>query len=41
MTTNAMIFLVSVWSIIFVATGYCFYKLMTSNRSFESHEDEG
>ena len=41
MTTNAVIFLVSVWGIIIAATLHCFYKLMTSNRSFESHEDEG
>ena len=36
MTTAAIILLVSVWGVIIANTGYCFYKLMTSERRLDS-----
>jgi hypothetical protein len=39
MTTNALVFLIFVWGVIIAATLHCFYKLMTSDRSFESHDE--
>jgi hypothetical protein len=34
MTTSAWILMLSVWSVILAITGYCFYKLLTSERQF-------
>jgi hypothetical protein len=34
MTPMAWILMLSVWAIIIAATGYCFYKLLTSERQF-------
>ena len=39
MTGSAIAMLVAVWSIIAVATGYCFFKLMNSPRRFDQHDD--
>ena len=38
MTTTAWIFLAVAWSIIIGLTGYCFVKLLTSDRHFGEHE---
>lgn len=38
MTSSAIAMLVVVWSIIAVATSYCFYKLMNSPRRFDQHD---
>ena len=38
MTGQAIVFMVVVWGVIIVNTGYCFYKLLTSERQFESEE---
>ncbi len=40
MTTQAWIFLVAAWSVILIATGYCFVRLLSSDRQFEPSEDE-
>lgn len=40
MTTAAWIFLGTTWTIILVITGYCFTKLLTSERQFD-REAEG
>ena len=34
MTSMAWALMLSVWAVIFIATGYCFYKLLTSERQF-------
>jgi hypothetical protein len=34
MTTSALVLMVSVWAVILGNTGYCFYKLLTSDRQF-------
>jgi hypothetical protein len=34
MTNSAWLFLVAAWSVILTCTGYCFYKLLFSDRSF-------
>jgi len=39
MTPSAIICMLIVWSIIIGATGYCFKKLMTSQRDFGSSEE--
>lgn len=39
MTTTAIVFLVVVWGVIISATGYCFWKLMNSKRSFDSNDE--
>lgn len=31
-TNEAWVFMLTVWTIIAVATGYCFWKLLTSER---------
>ena len=38
MTNSAWLFLVAAWSVIFVCTGYCFFKLLFSNRDFGGDE---
>ena len=38
MTGQAIVFMVVVWGVIIVNTGYCFYKLLNSERQFESEE---
>lgn len=40
MTTAAWIFLGTTWTIIILATGYCFTKLLTSDRQFEPEDSE-
>lgn len=39
MTLQAIAFLVVVWGIIIAATGYCFKKLLTSQRRFDPSDD--
>lgn len=39
MTISATLFLVVVWGVIIAATGHCFWKLMNSNRNFDSTEE--
>jgi hypothetical protein len=34
MTPLAWALMLSVWAVIFTVTGYCFYKLLTSQRQF-------
>ncbi len=38
MTISAMIFMSAVWTVTAVATGYCFYKLLTSKRRLDSDD---
>ena len=38
MSLSAWVFMLSVWSVILVMTGYCFYKLLTSK--IQLGEDE-
>jgi hypothetical protein len=38
MTPAAWGFLTAVWGLILVMTGYCFYKLLTSERDLSSPE---
>lgn len=40
MTTQAWIFLAVAWSVILAATGYCFTRLLTSERQFDAPEEE-
>ncbi len=39
MTLNAWIFMISVWAIVLSATGYCFFRLLTSDQRLDSHDD--
>ena len=39
MTATALVFLVTVWGVILYATGYCFWKLMRSDRQFDASDD--
>ncbi len=39
MSVTAILMLTAVWSIIGVSTMYCFYKLMTSPRSFDNQDE--
>lgn len=42
MSVSAWIFMGLVWAVILVMTGYCFYKLLTSNLQLggdEEHSD--
>ena len=39
MTPTATFFLVVVWGVIIVVTGYCFWKLLRSDRQFEDQSD--
>jgi hypothetical protein len=39
MTTSAWMLMLSVWAVILAATGYCFYKLLTSERQFGDSDD--
>lgn len=38
MTTLAWIFMLSAWTIILIATLYCFYRLLTSERQFDGSD---
>lgn len=38
MTMSAIAFMVIVWSAILLNTGYCFYKLLTSEKQLGSDE---
>jgi hypothetical protein len=38
MTTMAWIFMLSAWAVIIIATGYCFYRLLTSERQFDGSD---
>lgn len=38
MTTEAWIFLFVVWGVILANTGYCFWKLLTSERRLDGDE---
>jgi hypothetical protein len=38
MSGSAIAFMVIVWAVIIVNTGYCFYKLLTSDRQLGSDE---
>jgi hypothetical protein len=38
MTLSAWVFMLSVWSVILVMTGYCFFKLLTSARQLDGEE---
>lgn len=38
MTGQAILFIVVVWGVIFINTGYCFFKLMTSKRRLDGDE---
>lgn len=40
MTTNAWVFMISVWSIVIVATVYCFAKLLSKNHLMD-YDEEG
>jgi hypothetical protein len=35
MSVSAWIFMLLVWGAIFASTGYCFYKLLTSERRLD------
>ena len=35
MTPDAMAFMGAVWAMILINTGYCFYKLLTSERRLD------
>jgi len=39
MTISATIFLCIVWGVILIATGYCFWKLLNSDRKFDSSDE--
>lgn len=39
-STSAVIMLVLVWSVILANTGYCFYKLLRSDRKLGGDENE-
>ncbi|MBI2806297.1 MAG: hypothetical protein HYX68_15060 [Planctomycetes bacterium] len=39
MNTSALIFMLVVWSVILVMTGYCFFKLLTSARPLSGPEE--
>ena len=39
MTTSGLILMLAVWGVILANTGYCFYKLLTSERRLQG-EDE-
>ncbi len=38
MSTSAWVFMSIVWGVILVNTGYCFYKLLTSEKQLGSDE---
>jgi hypothetical protein len=38
MQLSATIFLLAVWAIIFGNTGYCFYRLLTSERNLSEDD---
>ncbi len=38
MTLSAIVFMAVVWGVIIGATLYCFYRLMTSKRQFDSQD---
>ena len=38
MTWSAASFMIVVWAVIVVNTGYCFYKLLTSDRKLSSDD---
>jgi hypothetical protein len=39
MSTQAVLLMAIVWAVIFGSTGYCFYKLLTSDRQFGGTEE--
>lgn len=39
MTTPAWIFMLSVWSLVIAAVGFSFFKLLTSKRQFDDHDE--
>jgi hypothetical protein len=38
MSTSATVFMIIVWAVIVLNTGYCFYKLLTSEKQLGSDE---
>ena len=38
MSTSASVFMLIVWAVIVMNTGYCFYKLLTSEKQLGSDE---
>lgn len=38
MSSSATGFMIVVWAVVIVNTGYCFYRLLTSKRNLESEE---
>lgn len=38
MTTEAWVFMLTAWAVIIGATGYCFWKLLTSERDLGGGE---
>ena len=38
MSTSALVLMLGVWSVILASTGYCFYKLLNSERQFGEEE---
>ena len=40
MTNSAWLFLITAWSTIIVCAGYCFVKLLTSDRDFGGDEGD-
>lgn len=38
MSTSATVFMILVWTVIVINTGYCFYKLLTSERQLGSED---
>ena len=40
MTATALTLMLVVWLVILTATGYCFYKLLSSDRQFGQHEEQ-
>ena len=40
MTSSALTLMLGVWAVIFLATGACFWKLLTSERQFGGQEED-
>jgi hypothetical protein len=40
MTATAIGFMLAVWGVIIWGTGYCFYRLLTSERRLDGGDDE-
>lgn len=40
MSTEALVFMLSVWALVISATGYSFYRLLSSKRQIGGSDDE-